>query len=235
MYKRKTPYQGKRNPQRKYARRGSVSTYNRGYTRTSGFYGRYNRVSLRNSSVSELKYIDTTINASAPSTGAILPAAGTLVPIAIGTGPSERIGRQVKVKSINAYITLTKNSSGNATDVVRIILCLDTQCNGSAPTVTDILATASVNSFRNMANSKRFVVLKDTEQTITSTTWNGTAFAPITRQLDIFRKVNYSIEYDQTLNTGAITTIRSNNLVLLAITAYNTIDVLGTVRIRYDD
>lgn len=216
-------------------RQGYIPRSGRGYTRTSGFYGRYNRMSLRNSSVSELKYIDTAINATAASTGTLLPASGTLVPIAVGTGPSQRIGRQVRVKSINAYLTLTKNVSDKSTDVIRLILLLDTQCNGAVPTVTDILSTANVNSFRNMANSKRFVVLKDTEQTITSSTYYGTNFGPVTRQLDIFRKVNYPIEYDQTLNTGAITTIRSNNLILLAISAYDTVSVIGTVRIRYDD
>lgn len=235
MYKRKTPYQGKRNPQRKYARRGTVASYNKGYVRTTGFYGRYNRHSVRSSSVSELKFKDNAFITTITSAGVILPSTNSLVNIAVGTGPNERIGRQIKVKSINAYLTLQKNSSSYATDTIRIMLVLDTQCNGTAPAITDILQTASVNSFRNMANSKRFVVLKDSEINITSATYDGTNFATVHRQLEFFRKVNYSIEYDQNMSTGAISTIRSNNLFLVALTNYASISVNGTVRIRYDD
>ena len=142
-------------------RQGYIPRSGRGYTRTSGFYGRYNRQSVRSTSVSELKFKDNSFITNITTAGVILPNTNSLVNIAVGTGPNERIGRQIKVKSINAYLTLQKNSSSYATDTIRLMLVLDTQCNGTAPAITDILQTASVNSFRNMANSKRFVVLKD--------------------------------------------------------------------------
>ena len=185
--------------------------------------------------MSELKFKDNSFITNITTAGVILPNTNSLVNIAVGTGPNERIGRQIKVKSINAYLTLQKNSSSYACDTIRLMLVLDTQCNGTAPAITDILQTASVNSFRNMANSKRFVVLKDSEINITSATHDGTNFATVHRQLQFFRKVNYSIEYDQNLNTGALSTIRSNNLFLVALTSYASITVNGTVRIRYDD
>lgn len=235
MYKRKSPYQGKRLPQRKYARRGTVATYNKGYVRTSGFYGRYNRASVKSSSVSELKYKDTAITGGPTTTPLVMPASGTLVEVPVGTGPSERIGRQIRVKSVGCYLTLVKAAGTYATDVIRLMLVLDTQCNGAKATGASVLETNDLNSFRNMANSKRFVVLKDSEISITSTTWNGTTFAAITRQLEFFRKVNYPIEYDQTLNTGAVTTIRSNNLFILAVAKYGSVSIDGTIRVRYDD
>lgn len=215
--------------------RSNKYKFNRGYDRTAGFYGRYNRSSLRSSSVSELKFIDTTIGNVAPAAGVILPTAGTLVPIPVGTGPSERIGRQVRVKSINAYLTVTKSSSATSTETVRLLYVLDTQCNGAKPTVAEILASPSYNSFRNMANTKRFVILRDHELNITSQTWDGNAFASVSRQVNFFRKVNIPVEYDQTLNTGAITTIRSNNLIILAISQGGNGYIAGTVRVRYDD
>ena len=215
--------------------RSNKYKFNRGYDRTAGFYGRYNRSSLRSSSVSELKFFDTTIGNVAPTAGVILPTAGTLVPIPVGTGPSERIGRQVRVKSINAYLTVTKSSSATSTETVRLLYVLDTQCNGAKPTVAEILAAPSYNSFRNMANTKRFVILRDHELNITSQTWDGSTFASVSRQVNFFRKVNIPVEYDQTLNTGAITTIRSNNLIILAISQGGNGYVAGTVRVRYDD
>lgn len=238
MYKRKTPYQGKRNPQRKYRRTGTYK-YAKGYSQTSGFYGRYNRASVKNSAISagELKFKDTSLVVNTVTqTGTIEPATdGTFLKIPVGTGPSDRIGRQIKVKSINAYLTITKTSSALSTDTVRLLWVLDTQCNGTVPTVDTVLHSTNVNSFRNMANSKRFVILKDDEVNLTSQTWDGTNFNLTSRQRNFFKKCNLPIEYDPSLNTGAITTIRSNNIFLLCISMYGTCKVNGYVRIRYED
>jgi len=239
MYKRKTPYQGRRLPQRKYARRGTVASYNKGYVRTGGFYGRYNRASVKNSAISagELKFKDTSLVVNTVTqTGTIEPAAdSTFLKIPVGTGPSDRIGRQIRLKSINAYLTITKTSSALSTDTVRLIWVLDTQCNGSVPTVDTVLNTTNVNSFRNMANSKRFVILKDDEVNLTSHTWDGSNFNLTSLQRNFFKKCNLPIEYDPSLNTGAISTIRSNNIFLLCISMYGTCKINGYVRIRYDD
>lgn len=105
----------------------------------------------------------------------------------------------------------------------------------SSPNVNEILATATFNSFRNMANSKRFVFLGDKEITIASQNWNGTQFSAIDRQVNFFKNMNTVIEYDSTVTTGALTTIRSNNILMLAISKNNTATIQGTVRVRYDD
>ena len=132
-------------------------------------------------------------------------------------------------------MTVTKIADTNSTDVVRIIWLLDTQANGSSPNVNEILATATFNSFRNMANSKRFVFLGDKEITILSQNWNGTAFSATDKQVNFFKQMNTVIEYDSTVTTGALTTIRSNNILMLAISKNNTATIQGTVRVRYDD
>lgn len=240
MYKRRRTYQGTRyayQSKTKYQRRGTY-TPKSGYTRTAGFYGRYNRASLKNSvAVNELKYKDTVISGTyAQQTGTLFPPTdNTFVKIPVGTGPSERIGRQINVKSLNAYITIEKAVSNEEGATCRLLWLLDTQCNGQAPAITDVLETANVNSFRNMANTKRFKVLKDQEYTLTSQNFDGTQFAAVKKQVNTFIKLNAPIEYDASLTTGAITTIRSNNLLLLAITDSNSVQVFGTVRIRYDD
>lgn len=218
-------------------RQGYIPRSGRGYLRTAGFYGRYNRSSLKASSISsgELKYKDTDINSVAPTTGAIVPAGGTFVDVSVGTGPSQRIGRQIRVKSLNAYLTCTRSATVNANDTLRLIWLLDTQCNGTVPTVLDVLSTANYNSFRNMANSKRFVVLRDEEIDIASNAFDGTNFSSISKQRNFYRRLNLSIEYDATVNTGVVTTIRSNNLLLLAISMRGSTSVVGTVRVRYED
>ena len=242
MYKRRRMTQGTRyayQAKTKYQRRGTY-TFKPGLTRTAGFYGRYNRASLKNSTaVNELKYIDTSIHQQAISgTGVICPPTdATFVKIPVGTGPSDRIGRQVNVKSINAYLTIEKvANSVLETNTIRLIWCIDTQCNGQPPTVTDVLTTASYTSFRNMANVRRFKILKDSEYILSSQNYNGTNFASVQKQVNFFAKVNTPIEYDASVTTGEITTIRSNNIFLIAISdllSYCTLS--GTVRVRYDD
>ena len=242
MYKRRRMTQGTRyayQPKTKYQRKGTY-TFKPGFTRTAGFYGRYNRASLKNSAaVNELKYIDTVIaQETILSAGLIIPSTdSTFVKIPVGTGPSDRIGRQVNVKSINAYLTLEKvPNSVLETNTIRLIWCIDTQCNGQAPTVTDVLTTSSYTSFRNMANVRRFKILKDAEYVLSSQNFDGTNFSTVQKQVNFFAKVNTPIEYDATVTTGAITTIRSNNIFLIAISdLLNYCRLTGTVRIRYDD
>lgn len=241
MYKRRRTYQGTQYQSKtKYQRRGTYTPkVIPGYTRISGYYGRYNRASVMKSQavVNELKFFDTTIaQTTINSTGTKFPGTDlTFLKIPVGTGPSERIGRQIRVKSINAYLTVTKIADTASTDVIRLIWLLDTQANGTSPAVTDVLASASYNSFRNMANSKRFIFLGDKEITILSQNWNGTAFSATDKQVNFFKQLNSVIEYDSTVTTGALTTIRSNNILLLAISKNSTAQLHGTVRVRYDD
>ena len=243
MYKRKRTGQGSAYQSRtKYKRTYPYNPNQKivpGYTRLSGYYGRYNRSSLMKSQavVNELKFIDTTITSTQiASSGTKLPATVlTFLKIPVGTGPSERIGRQIRVKSVNAYLTITKAADLQATDVVRVLWILDTQANGSSPNVNEILASPNVNSFRNMANSKRFVILSDKEITITAQNKENTVYSAVDKQMNFFKNLNSVIEYDSTVTNGALTTIRSNNIFMLAFSKNDTAYIEGTVRIRYDD
>lgn len=241
MYKRRRTYQGTQYQSKtKYQRRGTYTPkVIPGYTRISGYYGRYNRASVMKSQavVNELKFFDTNIVATvAASTGSKFPATDfTFLKIPVGTGPSERIGRQIRVKSINAYLTVTKVSDTNSTDVVRLIWILDTQANGSTPNVNEVLASASYNAFRNMANSKRFVFLGDKEISIVSQANVSATFSAVSRQQNFFKQLNTVIEYDSSVTTGALTTIRSNNIFMLALSKNGSATIEGIVRVRYDD
>ena len=245
MYKRKAPYSGKRNPQRKYARQGAYTArIVPGYTRTSGFYGRYNRSSLMKSAVvNELKFKDTEIN-EIIDTGVsnALPATGTVLQIPTGTGPSDRIGRQISVKSIMAHLKVTKSPSTDSTSQLRLLVVVDSQANGTKPQIQNILATPiTVNSFRNMAEVHRFKILYDkihalNSFTIETTVDDSPKYASISKNVSIYKKVNLPIEYDASVTTGAITTIRSNNVLLFAICDDNLeVTINGVVRVRYDD
>ncbi len=122
----------------------------------------------------EKKFVDATRAAAAMSaTWAVLaPSAGIvscLTAPAIGTSEEQRDGRTFTIHSIHVkgFVTTPTAESQTApmNDIeYRIILVWDTQTNGTPIVATDVMdngATLQVNAFRNLANSKRFIVLWD--------------------------------------------------------------------------
>lgn len=188
----------------------------------------------------EHKFLDTTVAATtAAAAGTILSS--SLNVIAQGNGESDRAGRRVTVKSVmmRACARLPSSASGGSTsDVVRVIVYQDKQTNGAAATVTDILESADYRAFNNLANKNRFVILKD--KTMELNVGGGSAtgtivFAEYFKHFNAFKKVNIQIEYDNSVSTGAISSQRSNNIGVLAISRDGTATIEYTARIRYTD
>jgi len=224
-----------------------------GRNRTVGFYGRYNRPGKANS---ELKFFDTGVGFSVDSTAEV-PATGQLCLIPQGAGQSERIGRKVMVKSIHFHgyvITSTTTALAQAA-IATMYVVLDQQCNGTAATAVNADTGVFVDpptgglstAMLNLANGDRFRILKkitiplNIQNTITNTTPNtvaGTSVSSLCYPIEFNKKVNIPIEYDAALTTGALTTIRSNNIFLVAGSSGTWDDVAqitGTFRLRYSD
>lgn len=214
-------------------RRVSSRNYVRpGYTRRSGYYGRYN---TRTSS--ELKFFDTSVNTTFDLTGEVL-SGGQLCLVPQGTTESTRIGRKIVIKAIDMKAVIyvaTPTTLPN--DFIQLALVLDKQCNGAAAAYTDIYTTNAINSFRNMANSDRFTIIKTWRMPMNpiSVDSAGTNYVYSWRNIVYHKTCNIPIEYSST--TGAITEIRSNNIFLVGIAA-NQDDkstIIATVRIKYSD
>lgn len=208
-----------------------------GKDRTSGYYGRYA------GGDAEMKFKDVEVAAAQLSQGATIANSGTINVIAQGPGESERIGRKCTIKNVfykyNVSIPeqheVTTPSNG---DTIRVILYLDKQCNGETAAATDILETADIHSYRNLANSGRFTILSDrihvlNYATMASEAANQLAHSQLVREFSIYKKCNVPIEYNAT--TGAIAEIRSNNLGFLFICKEGNGGIDGTVRLRYSD
>lgn len=206
----------------------------RSYSSYSGNY-RYGGVT------SELKFFDNTINVTTPAAGNVTQ----LLTIPQGVGQSERVGRRITVKAIVCNLTTYMNGTGVAAaigmDRVRFVLVEDTQANGAAcdwGTVSNgVFASASVDALRNLDNSARFRILKDWDLVLNCTAGVSGAWQYAAKSLNYYTKTNIKIEYDSSATTGAIGTIRSNNICLLAIgqTTTNGCNLSGTIRIRYSD
>lgn len=166
----------------------------------------------------ELKFFDTALSFNFDVTGEV-PATGQLSLIPQGVTENNRIGRKCVIKSIQIRATVTyvpgATTTGSANGFVYVVL--DKQANGAAAAVTDVLTSSAMSTaFINLDNSKRFVILKRFPMSFVSQAGVSAAYARDTKILDWYHKCNMSIEYDSTAATGAIGTIRSNNIFLLA-------------------
>lgn len=191
----------------------------------------------------ELKFHDQDID------DAVVAAAGTiftngsaeasLVRIAQGDGESERLGRKCTVKSINwrFRLLLPIAVTNNSKDIVRVILYLDSQCNGTAATALEILETDDFQSFNNLANSSRFRTLMDRtyDMNPAGMSGDGTTIdsAPYIVSDTFFKKCNIMLEYDNAAATGALATVRSNNINMLILSESGLVGFASKMRIRF--
>ncbi len=206
--------------------------------RPARFRGRTTRVR------EELKFFDKSF------TDAVVDSAGdvvlpTAVDIPQGITESTRIGRKCTIRSIGFRFKLSIPELNGVTtpppsEVIRVILYVDHQCNGSAAVVTGangFLQSASFLSFRELTNKDRFTTLMDRSYML-----NYTASVGIGSDGDyagkgitdvFFKKVNIPIEYSAV--AGALTEIRSNNIGLIAISQSADGGFIGTLRLRFSD
>lgn len=207
----------------------------------------------------EKKFLDMTCtNTSLPTGGQVCTTVGgetsdsqTIVDIVQGTGQSERIGRKCTITKILGrfnfqFLESADTALGEARiahETVRLMILWDKQCNGTFPAPASILAQNLYNSYRNLANLKRFTMLHDRIYS-----WNTTAIAASVAtpnnaservvadyQVTIAKNVFIPIEYSAA--TGLLADITSNNIVILTWTKHGARMEMESskVRLRFID
>jgi hypothetical protein len=208
-------------------------TFRKGYDRTGGYYGRFRRGSP------EKKFHDVDVDDATISAAMTI---NNLTVIPEGNGESERIGRKITITNIYWRYALELNSKtaiADTSDIVKVMLVQDTQTNGAQFAATDLLETDEWKSFRNLANSKRFRVLysESFAMQIQGATPTGAAYATgeDVKIVEGSRKCNITIEYDNSASTGAIATVKSNNLYWVTQSRKGVTPGHGNIRLRYTD
>lgn len=196
----------------------------------------------------ELKYYDSIYTAyTIDSTGEVIPvnsgssgsgSTGTIVQVPQGDTEFQREGSKILINSIcwKGYIETNGSSLNGAISTLHLIL--DTQANGALPSYTTIFENNSVNSFRSLSNSDRFIILKEYRIEANPVGINVASTSSISRLINIEGCIedDIIIKYDNSATTGAISTIRSNNLFWVAIASNDDIQVLTMItRIRFRD
>ncbi len=189
--------------------------------------------------VVELKFHDVDLDDALIATGGTITPSINLIPQ--GVTEIQRLGRKCTLKSINwrYNLELTDKDAGSVvsvSDTVRLIVYLDKQTNGLTATVTDILESADYQSFNNLVNRGRFLVLMDRVEDVNvlAMASDGTGLMSnsanrISRTF--FKKCDIPLEFSAA--TGALTEIRSNNIGVLAISTAGTISLDSKFRLRF--
>lgn len=186
-----------------------------------------------------MKFKDTVVSDTPIPTTMVIQ---NLTVIAEGNGESQRVGRKVTIKSVHIKGVMTliqATDAANTTDKVFGMLVQDTQTNGAAFTALDLIDTDTVVSFRNLANSQRFKILAKKVWTFRAggAAPSGAAFVFSQDQKDVNvnKKCNIVMEYDNSATTGVITSVRSNNLYWVTQSSGGFTNSVLTARIRYSD
>lgn len=187
-----------------------------GYTRTTGYYNK-NVGDGR-----ELKFHDIeSLNQAVVTSGLTYPSLNL---IAQNTTESGRIGRKVTLKAINFRYTVRILASADAppkdSTMVRVMVYLDKQANGTPATVAQILESANYLSFNNLSNKGRFRTLYDKTHAINVLTQvvgdvSDYIQPAVWQQSSFYKKCDIPVEFSST--TGVIAEVRSNNVGVLVI------------------
>ncbi len=192
----------------------------------------------------ELKFFDTAVSFTVDATAEV-PATGQLSLIPQGVTDSTRVGRKCTVKSvfINGAVNFPPGATATAVMVMHLYIMLDKQANGAAATVSGdsgiFTGTNLSTALQNLSNAGRFQTLRHIVIELNPAGGVASAWNAVIKQFSAYVRCNVPIEYDASAATGAITTIRSNNIFIVAGGAGTNFDDNATVtanaRLRFSD
>lgn len=171
----------------------------------------------------ERKYFDVAPSAQLPGTTGFV---NQLTAVPLGTGASEREGRQFK--ATNLFIRLVMSLDANApADAVRILVVQNR--TDTAPAVTDVLTAANTLAPRNLNEVRDHKVLVDKTYNLDNL---NTQQIQTTLNVRLGQKVQFA-----TSDTAGQSTPEWGHLYLIAICRENTdkTSILYWSRLRYID
>ncbi len=189
----------------------------------------------------ELKFHDVALDDAVIASGGNITPTINIIPQ--GVTEIQRIGRKCTLRSVHWKYRVdlpevNAVATPNTIDEVRVIMYLDKQCNGLTAAATDILETATIRSFRNLANSGRFTILMDRLHvlnwgTLASSVATEVQQAEVVREFSFNKKCEIPIEFNA--GNGTLGEIRSNNLGVLLVGLNGTAGFLSSIRLRFSD
>jgi len=230
---RDEPFQGRQT--RTFPRRRLVAP-----PRTGGFRG---QTAPFRRAIAERKVIDVDANDYTCSTaGSITLLNG----VAVGSDYTDRVGRKIRLKSLYIRGMVGRDSIldnfQQGPCLARLLIVSDSQTNGAAPLLTDILKEATSTSQLNLNNRDRFKVLIDKQYVVapivTSTTNQyATSGSPTNYSIKKYKKLNHEVLFNGTSSTVGSISTGAIWMVWVGDKADDTAQPTGavSVRIRFED
>lgn len=181
-----------------------------------------------------LKFIDSSLSATGVDDGWTFldghdDSNCNLLLIPAGDGEGKRSDRHVTVKQIHiaGFVRTALQSSGTESTLfpqqyVRLVLLVDHNCKGDTTiNANEIYETGTFNSFRNLANSTRFTVLKEKivkiSQPAINTGQAGTDVTHVLAGVQYFKMhIKCTVPIQYTGDSGITSTRAVNNILFLA-------------------
>lgn len=169
----------------------------------------------------ELKFYDVEFTGNLNGAGVVM---GSMNGILQGVSESERIGKRITIKRVKVEGYLTADYS-KYENISKITLVLDKQANGALPAYLDVYDNiSSINSFENIANSSRFVIMDTWKQVhkrgIFWDAVNNVESLGDKSHLLICGTHDVDIPILYKGSTSAVSEIMTNNFVMLGIWEY---------------
>lgn len=229
--------------------RGSKSTASRlnsarGYLREEGLYGRFTGPRA------ELKFFDVVKSYTALLAGATDNVGILTIPQ--NTTASGRIGRNITVKKINILGRLISGPGTHSCTGVRFGIYIDKQTNGALAGYGDLFKIVDATqpnrlfTFKNIANSKRFITLKEWrvafntgavvyDRDVASGAAENVVYATVEKHFKWNKSCSMDIEYSGP--DGSVDELKSNSIVLAyATSVVNSAPTIELqIRFRYSD
>jgi hypothetical protein len=192
------------------------------YARAQVISSRYNRrYGYRGSGLQrapgvprELGYVDvTTAGYAMDTTGSVTQ----LNVVAQGAGVTQRVGKKIVLKGLQARGNMSNNSAATVNDVAFMIV-YDKRPTGALPAVTDILTAASAFAMNNDANSGRFKILKRVDDVLV-----GNASAAASYLDGMYKPCDFYLDLKnlqttfKAAGTGAIGDVEEGALYLVTV------------------
>lgn len=177
----------------------------------------------------ELKTIDVSPSLTVDTTGAVSLLNGCQR----GTDYVERIGRELRLRSVDVLLTAQVTSATGVDQIHRYLLVFDKQPNGVALTLADVLSTPSVDAQLNLNNESRFRILADERYHLNASGEPGSQKA-----VHIAQRLALRVRFNSG-TAGTVADIATGSLYLITIGSIAAGATAGTLsgrsRVRFTD
>lgn len=184
-----------------------VPYYKKGYQRLAGFYGKF-----KPDFGKELKFLDTVFDIAIRDNW---NATANVALVGKGTSPTQRIGRNLTIRSLQMRYTIFKPAA-LSNSAVRIVIVLDKQTNGEVFNAEKLFVNALTISpntwraYRNLENIERFEILWDKIYSINALS-SGVSSNETDTVGTYYKKVNIPVEMSGTA-PATISDIQTNSV-----------------------